>query len=68
MLWVEERLMIGEEGWVEEVQEDEEWIDMDEEMDMCANTMEVEVGGQMAKFGRKMDVIMQDGIENQWMR
>ncbi len=65
MLWVEERLLIREEGLAEEVQEDEEWIDMDEEMDMRANTMEVEVGEQMAKFGKKMDVIMQDGIENQ---
>jgi hypothetical protein len=37
MLLVEVVMMIMEEVLVEEVQEDEDWIDMDEEMEMHAN-------------------------------
>jgi len=68
MLLVEEMMMIMEEVLVEEVQEDEDWIDMDEEMDMHANKLEVEVVGQMVKFEKEMDVIKQDENENQMMK
>jgi RNase P/RNase MRP subunit p29 len=47
---------------------DEDWINRDEEMDMYANKLEVGVVGQMVKFEKKMDVIMQDVNENQLMR
>jgi hypothetical protein len=68
MLWVEEMLMIMEEVLVEEVQEDEDWINMDEEMDMHANKLEVVVEEQMVKFEKEMDVIKQDENDNQMMR
>jgi hypothetical protein len=69
MLWVEEMMMVMEEVSVEEVlQVVGDWINMDEEMDMYANNLEVEVVGQRVEFEKKMDVIMQDVNENPLMK
>jgi hypothetical protein len=69
MLWVEEMMMVMEEVSVEEVlQVVGDWINMDEEMDMYANNLQVEVVGQRVEFEKKMDVIMQDVNENPLMK
>jgi hypothetical protein len=61
-------MMIMEVMMVEEVPEDEDWINMDEEMVMYAKKLEVKVVEQMVKFEKEMDVIKQDVNENQMMK
>lgn len=61
-------MMELKEGLVEEVQEDEDWIDRDEERDRHASMSMGEVEGRMVKFERRMDVTGLDENENLWMR